>query len=349
MVVLSVFTRCRQVGPVAAVLAVGVTLGFAPTASAAGMPQAEIVATVAVPSPHQIVVSPPTGRIYVTSEGGTEPIYVLSPTTNTVMATIPVNADHNRNVSLGVHPATGALFLASDHYDRPGSLSAIDPLTNTITKTVPIGRNPSGLAVNPRTDKIYIADDDTKLRVVDARTLATESVIEVGAGGPAGGVVAVNPANNKVYVTKGETAAAPAATKIVDAATNTVAATVPAPNGPDGLVVNPVNGNAYVAGISEISVLAAAQNTEVARVPTSSTLSWRRIAAQPSAGQVWFGVRNGIAVMDPGSNQVIGTIPLQGKNLRPIAFGAGDRAYVGDTPVGKVHVLRILNPEYVAN
>ncbi len=345
MIVLPVFTRCRQVGPLAAVLAVGGTLVFAPTASAAGMPQTQAVATVAVPSPHQIVVSPPSGRIYVTSEGGAEPIYVLDPGTNTVVATIPVSDDRNGNVSLAVHPGTGALFLASDQHDRPGSLSSIDPVTNTITKTVPIGRNPTGLAVNPRTDKIYIADDGTKLRVVDARTLATDAVIEVGAGGPAGGVVAVNPANNKVYVTKGETGTAPAATTIVDGATATVAATVAAPDGPDGLVVNPVNGNAYVAGVSEVSVLAAAQNAEVARVPTASTLSWRRIAAEPSAGQVWFGVRNGIAVMDPGSNQVLGTVPLQGKNLRPIAFGAGDRVYIGDTPAGKVHVLRILDPE----
>jgi YVTN family beta-propeller protein len=340
MIELSVFTR---IGPAAAALAVGVTLAFAPSASAA-MPQAKLVATLDLSSPHQIVVSPTTGGIYVTGEGRTDPIRVIDPATNTVRATIPVDDDHITNVALAVHPTTGVLFLARDHVEQPGSLSMIDPITNTVTRTVPIGTYPTGLAVNPRTGKIYIAEHGTKLRVLDAGALATEAVIELGAGeAVVGGIVAVNPANDKVYVTKAGTAATAATTTIIDARTNTVITAVPAPDTPNGLAVNPVNGNAYVAGDNAISVVSGTQNTEVARVPTRSQY-WRRIAVKPDAGQIFYGVRNGIEVLDPDSNKILGTIPLEGSDLRPIAL-SGDRIYVGNTGGGKVYVLRILNPE----
>ena len=79
----------------------------------------------------------------------------------------------------------------------------IDAATGTVTRTIPVGNNPTGVAVDPATRTVYVtsvglghATDGTVL-VIDAATGAVTRTIPVG-GAPVG--VAVDPAARTAYV-----------------------------------------------------------------------------------------------------------------------------------------------------
>ena len=49
--------------------------------------------------------------------------------------------------------------------------SVIDGKTNSIVKTLTVGKSPNGVAVNPRTDKIYVANTGSNtISVIDGKT-----------------------------------------------------------------------------------------------------------------------------------------------------------------------------------
>ncbi len=75
-------------------------------------------------------------------------------------------------------------------------MTVIDGATNSTT-TVSAGTGPVSVAVNPVTNKIYVANSGSNnVTVIDG---ATNSTTTVSAGtGPR--AVAVNPVTNKIYV-----------------------------------------------------------------------------------------------------------------------------------------------------
>src|SRR5437899_36581 len=67
----------------------------------------------------------------------------------------------------------------------------------TVTTTVPAGTGPWAVAVNPVTNRIYVANyDNNSVTVIDGATNSTTTV----AAGEYPIAVAVNPATNRIYV-----------------------------------------------------------------------------------------------------------------------------------------------------
>ncbi len=76
----------------------------------------------------------------------------------------------------------------------------IDGATNA-TSTVAAGTSPAAVAVNPVTNKIYVANvNSANVTVIDGATNATSTVV----GWPSPRAVAVNPVTNKIYVASGQ-------------------------------------------------------------------------------------------------------------------------------------------------
>ena len=74
----------------------------------------------------------------------------------------------------------------------------IDGATNTVTATVKVGHYPNGIAVNSKTNTIYVANlKGGTLSIIDGTTLKT-STLRLG---PEPAKVAVNTSTNRVYVT----------------------------------------------------------------------------------------------------------------------------------------------------
>ena len=54
------------------------------------------------------------------------------------------------------------------------TVSAIDGKTNTVVKTIPVGYNPWGIAINPDTNMIYVTNSDhDKTYIINGVTKST--------------------------------------------------------------------------------------------------------------------------------------------------------------------------------
>jgi YVTN family beta-propeller protein len=126
--------------------------------------------------------------------------------------------------------------------------------TNTI-ETVTAGTNPYAVAVNPNTNKIYVANyGSNNVTVIDG---ATNSTTEVSAGtNPF--TVAVNPNTNKIYVANYGSDNV----TVIDGATNSTT-TVTAGTFPYAAAVNPNTNKIYVAnyGSNNVTVIDGATNS----------------------------------------------------------------------------------------
>jgi YVTN family beta-propeller protein len=123
-----------------------------------------------------------------------------------------------------------------------------------VTTTINTGTNPQAVAVNPVTNKIYVANYySDNVTVIDG---ATNGTITVSAGdGP--NAVVVNPVTNKIYTVN----ATSNNITVIDGATNNTT-TVSAGDGPYAVAVNPVTNKIYVAnyGSSNVTVIDGATN-----------------------------------------------------------------------------------------
>ncbi len=87
---------------------------------------------------------------------------------------------------------------------------------------IPVGTSPAAVAVNPVTNKIYVANASSNtITVIDGATNATTTI----AAGTSPNTVAINPVTNKIYVINGGSNNI----TVVDGATNAMTAW---PSGP---------------------------------------------------------------------------------------------------------------------
>lgn len=128
------------------------------------------------------------------------------------------------------------------------NVSVIDGNTNTVTATIPVGTQPSGIAVNPLTRRIYVANlaDNNVSVIEDDPVIATIPV------GTAPRAVAVNSRLNRVYVANRDTNNL----SVIDGRFNNVIATVEVGTQPKSVAVNQITDRVYVAneGSGDVSV-----------------------------------------------------------------------------------------------
>jgi YVTN family beta-propeller protein len=126
------------------------------------------------------------------------------------------------------------------------------------------------VAVNPVTNKIYVANfGSNNVTVIDGVTNIT-STVGVGSGTPA---VAVNPVTNKIYApTLGTPPTfADSGIAVIDGATNTTS-TVGLGNSNQVIAVNPVNNKAYALNESNNTVSVIAEQ-QVQSIPLTTAIS----------------------------------------------------------------------------
>jgi YVTN family beta-propeller protein len=80
--------------------------------------------------------------------------------------------------------------------ETPGTVLVIDPASNTLATTIPIGGSPIGLVVPPDGRRVYATDIDGTIAVIDTANNTVTATISPG-GTPYG--VAINPDGSKVY------------------------------------------------------------------------------------------------------------------------------------------------------
>jgi len=187
-----------------------------------------------------------------------------------------------------------------------------------IMATIPVGVLPAGIALNPATGLVYVANGgDGTLSIIAAASnsvVATLSFAETltlgGSAAPVG--VALNPTTNTVYVA--ESGAAQVA--LVDGATSTRRATIPVAPGPWGIAVNVTTNTVYVSSLAgSVSVLDGTSGA-VKTVITDSRLQRPvGIAVNEKTNQVYVANLDGnsVAVIDGATNTISANVPVGSK------------------------------------
>lgn len=177
-----------------------------------------VVASITIPNnPEGIAVNPANNRIYV-SIGGPS-VVVIDGATNTVIDTISVSQGAG---FIAANLVTGRVYTAGCNSSQTPAcgVTVIDGTSNAIIATIPVagtsGIGVQGIAVDPVTNRIYVADDDNyQVEVIDGYTntalgyinthnaetlaLAVDFVTGQIVGVPSGDVIdVINGANKKV-------------------------------------------------------------------------------------------------------------------------------------------------------
>jgi YVTN family beta-propeller protein len=216
----------------------------------------------------------------------------------------------------------GSLFVLVLTLTLGASQLWAEQATYQVSATIAVGGGPNGVAANPTTNRVYVANNaDDTVSVIDARTYAVVATVPVGSA-PVG--VGVNPATNRVYVANAGRVIAPGTVSVIDGATNAVIATIATDQNPFAVAVNPVTNRVYVTnnfgtagdvGDGILSVIDGSLNVVIDRVHVGVNPSG--VAADSSTNRIYvamYGFAGGsvLQVIDGASNAIVDTIGTTG-------------------------------------
>ncbi len=256
-----------------ALAAVAVTLSLSAEAQT-------VSKTIALPNSSfgGIATNPLTDRIYAVtnSNSSTDTVSVIDGKSDSIVANIAVPTGAYLPA---VNVLTNTVYVASCNYNvnpSPCFVTVIDAKTNTVTTNIPVttvlNGFLAGIAVNPVTNLVYVADNtDQYIAIIDGHTNTVTGTISVG-GSPWG--LAINPACNELYVTFGTSDVV-----IVKAATKEIYHTSTGSGTVDyNIAVNLLTGHLFVT------------NTQFGASTTTILRRTGEILAQVPVGQAAYGV-----------------------------------------------------------
>lgn len=187
-------------------------------------------------TPLGVAVTPDGTKLYVANWGSQDIVAVIDTATDRVVETINVgyhpvgvvvSPDGKRVYVTNIRKHfEGEVIIDEDSDFFIGTVSVIDTETDTVTATVKVGEEPSGIAVNPSGTKVYVANyGSDSISIIDTATNKVIGTVEVGSY-PYG--IAVTPDGKKLYVAnQGSNNVS-----IIDTATNKVTGSINVGNGP---------------------------------------------------------------------------------------------------------------------
>ncbi|MBI1918641.1 MAG: hypothetical protein HYS12_28440, partial [Planctomycetes bacterium] len=157
------------------------------------------VDTVTIPAPvaHDLLdlaVDSGTNRIYLTNRSGD--LIIIDGASDTVLTTVPLGA-----AFVAVDPGNHHLYITNSSFAN--TVSVVDgtpgsPTEDSVLATIPVGTTPLGVAVNPVTDHIYVANHDSNtVSVIDGATNRVVASVPVSSGPASIGLV---PGLSRIYV-----------------------------------------------------------------------------------------------------------------------------------------------------
>jgi len=115
-----------------------------------------VIKTIPMPNePKGVVIA--GGRAYVSNIGVNFPIgtvEVIDIPSDLIIASIPVGRD-----TVGIAAVSGFVFVANQ---SSNTVSVIDAASNAVIGTLTVGVNPTGVAVDPATNKVYVTNQSDK-------------------------------------------------------------------------------------------------------------------------------------------------------------------------------------------
>ena len=178
---------------------------------------------------------------------------------------------------------------------------------DTVSGTVPAGSGPNAVAVNPVTNKIYVANQGSNnVTVIDGTNNSTTTV----AVGSTPVAVAVNSVTNKIYVANADSNNI----TVIDGGNNSTI-TVAVGTYPTGVAVNSVTNKIYVANqdSNNVTVIDGGNNSTTTVAVGSAP---RAVEVNSVTNKIYVAnqLSNNVTVIDGGNNSTtnvaVGTFPI---------------------------------------
>ncbi len=301
---------------------------FIPTTVAASE-GAAVIRTISVGSNAEdtafaLAVNPRTHKTYVTpglESLGCEShsVAVIDNSTNTLLAPITTGLSP---FGVAVNPKTNKIYVANAGggictADNSQTVSVINGATDVVQKNITLeGFGPAFVAVNPKTNKIYVtvsggccADGNT-VAVIDGSTDTVLGYVTVALN-PF--IVAVNPSTNLVYVTH----AGDDRITVIDGYTNMVKGTFSIGSEARAIAFDSNGKFLYIAArtTNQLVVVDARTNAVVQGIPVG--LRPHGVVFNPSNGRIYVTNRGRcdsapgtISVIDSGTRKVMDTVTV---------------------------------------
>ena len=214
--------------------------------------------------PTAVAVNPVTNEIYVASESSND-VTVIDGASDADVAVVPAGTNP---FAMAVNPVTNKTYVANignactPTTSACGSITVINGATRAATNiTDPNASAPRDVAINPVTNKIYVANSwSNNLTVIDG---STDTIVATVPAGAAPYAVAVNPSTNKIYVANKNSGTI----TVVDGSTDTVATGVSVSNGSVALAVDIATNKIYVVNNGIVTVIDGSTDTVAGTVP----------------------------------------------------------------------------------
>ncbi len=173
----------------------------------------------------------------------------------------------------------------------------------SVTPIIRVGDGPLGIAVNPDTNFVYVANTiSNTISVIDGKRNVV-ATIKVGNEPQA---VAINANANIIYVVNYESNSV----SVIDGSTNSVVKTIMVGDRPSSVAVNPSTGMIYITNIDSVSVIDGSTNSVVKTIMEGDA-PWN-IAVNPSTNMIYVTrfIHDSVSVIDGSTNSVVKTIDV---------------------------------------
>ena len=195
------------------------------------------VGTTQYAGPSDVLVSPDGKILYVTYGGGTPEVgYVLAISTSSLAVLSKVTVTAGNVGQMVLSPDGNTLYFVDNN-----NIDVLNTSTQTITGSFPAGTGPSGLAITPGGDYLYVSNSSNQVLAIST---ATESIMATIPVGNNPGALALTSNGSELYVQN----IFSNNVSVINTATNQVVATVPVGSGPEGF------GNFISPGIGCVGV-----------------------------------------------------------------------------------------------
>lgn len=297
-----------------------------------------VIATIPVTGAHSSVfaVNTNTNRLYI-GDFDNGIVSVIDITTNTVVATVTglkVNVSDGP-VDIGVNPNTNLIYVGRTvHFG--GQISVIDGATNSVSTIGGLGAHPISLAVDPVTNRIYVANQlSNNVSVIDGGTNSVVATIG-GFVGPIG--VAVNPLTNRIYV--GNTGGSNSIS-VIDGGTDTIVATIALSADPFRIAVDPITNHIHAthASNNSLSVIDGNSDSVIASIGVGNTPLG--VGVNPNNGRIYTANigSDDISIIDGNTNTVISTVAVGDNPVGVAVNPASSRIYIANSASNTVSVI----------
>ena len=218
------------------------------------------------------------------------------------------------------------LLIAFTLFQQGGRMVEAD----TNIGSIGVGTQPVAVAVNPVTNKIYVANGSSRnVTVIDGINGSTTTV---GAGsGP--NAVAVNPATNKIYVAN----VSSNNVTIIDGADNSTA-TVAVGSFPNSVAVNAVTNKIYVLNGSSDNVTVI-NGTDNSTTTIATGANPTALAVNPATNKIYVCNDGGTVTVIDGANGNTATVTVGGLPRSVAVNPVTNKAYVANQGNNTVTVI----------